>query len=63
MLNRCITRQQKILIITLIMLVFFCFYHAAAAAEPTEDLQQVSVQLKWKHQFQFAGFYAAIHQG
>mgnify|MGYP006943330073 CR=1 FL=1 len=24
---------------------------------------KVSLQLKWKHQFQFAGFYAAIEQG
>ena len=26
-------------------------------------LDQVSLQLKWKHQFQFAGYYAAIEQG
>lgn len=33
---------------------------------PTADggkLQKVRVQLKWTHQFQFAGFYAAIEQG
>src|SRR5437879_2753765 len=29
----------------------------AAAGEP------VSLQLKWKHQFQFAGYYAALEQG
>ena len=28
-----------------------------------EDLQPVRVQLKWTHQFQFAGYYAAIEQG
>lgn len=28
-----------------------------------ESLQKVRVQLKWTHQFQFAGFYAAIEQG
>jgi len=27
------------------------------------DLQQVNLQLKWKHQFQFAGYYAAIEKG
>lgn len=27
------------------------------------NLQKVRVQLKWTHQFQFAGFYAAIEQG
>jgi ABC-type nitrate/sulfonate/bicarbonate transport system substrate-binding protein len=26
-------------------------------------LDQVSLQLKWKHQFQFAGYYAAIEEG
>jgi class 3 adenylate cyclase/ABC-type nitrate/sulfonate/bicarbonate transport system substrate-binding protein len=31
--------------------------HQAAA------LEQVSLQLKWKHQFQFAGYYAALEQG
>jgi class 3 adenylate cyclase/ABC-type nitrate/sulfonate/bicarbonate transport system substrate-binding protein len=31
--------------------------HSAAA------LDQVSLQLKWKHQFQFAGYYAALYQG
>jgi len=25
--------------------------------------EKVSLQLKWKHSFQFAGFYAAIKQG
>ncbi|GGK78041.1 transporter substrate-binding domain-containing diguanylate cyclase [Amphritea balenae] len=27
------------------------------------DLQPVSLQLLWKHQFQFAGYYMAIHKG
>jgi diguanylate cyclase (GGDEF)-like protein len=27
------------------------------------SLQEVRVQLKWAHQFQFAGYYAAIHNG
>jgi class 3 adenylate cyclase/ABC-type nitrate/sulfonate/bicarbonate transport system substrate-binding protein len=31
--------------------------HPAAALDP------VSLQLKWKHQFQFAGYYAALEQG
>src|SRR5215469_15170634 len=26
-------------------------------------LDQVSLQLKWKHQFQFAGYYAAVEKG
>jgi class 3 adenylate cyclase/ABC-type nitrate/sulfonate/bicarbonate transport system substrate-binding protein len=30
---------------------------------PADALDQVSMQLKWKHQFQFAGYYAALEQG
>ena len=32
-------------------------------ATPAAALDQVSLQLKWKHQFQFAGYYAALAQG
>src|SRR5215467_12618045 len=30
---------------------------------PSFALDHVSLQLKWKHQFQFAGYYAALAQG
>lgn len=30
---------------------------------PAWSLDQVTLQLKWQHQFQFAGYYAAISQG
>jgi class 3 adenylate cyclase/ABC-type nitrate/sulfonate/bicarbonate transport system substrate-binding protein len=30
---------------------------------PALALEQVSLQLKWKHQFQFAGYYAAVEKG
>jgi hypothetical protein len=33
------------------------------ASHPAAALDQVSLQLKWKHQFQFAGYYAALAQG
>jgi class 3 adenylate cyclase/ABC-type nitrate/sulfonate/bicarbonate transport system substrate-binding protein len=33
------------------------------ASDPAAALDQVSMQLKWKHQFQFAGYYAALDQG
>ena len=36
---------------------------AARADEPVERLDRVRLQLKWRHQFQFAGYYAAIAQG
>ncbi len=39
----------------------------ATAEQPQADkqlpLKKVSLQLPWKHQFMFAGFYAAIEQG
>jgi class 3 adenylate cyclase/ABC-type nitrate/sulfonate/bicarbonate transport system substrate-binding protein len=33
------------------------------ASPPAAALDQVSMQLKWMHQFQFAGYYAALEQG
>jgi ABC-type nitrate/sulfonate/bicarbonate transport system substrate-binding protein len=30
---------------------------------PVNALETVSLQLKWKHRFQFAGYYAAIEKG
>lgn len=35
--------------------------HAVTATD--QGLESVTLQLKWKHQFQFAGYYAAIAQG
>ncbi|HRD48064.1 MAG: transporter substrate-binding domain-containing protein [Candidatus Competibacter sp.] len=41
--------------------------HSASAASPNgisaPPLEKVSLQLVWKHQFEFAGFYAAIKKG
>jgi ABC-type nitrate/sulfonate/bicarbonate transport system substrate-binding protein len=34
-----------------------------AASHPAAALDAVSMQLKWKHQFQFAGYYQAFEQG
>jgi len=34
-----------------------------AAAHPAAAVDAVSIQLKWKHQFQFAGYYQALEQG
>ncbi len=33
------------------------------ASHPAAALDPVSLQLKWKHQFQFAGYYAALERG
>src|SRR5215217_6144893 len=34
-----------------------------AAAHPAAAVDAASIQLKWKHQFQFAGYYQALEQG
>lgn len=34
-----------------------------ACCAPAWALEPVSLQLRWLHQFQFAGYYAALHQG
>lgn len=42
-------------LVLLILLAFLC--------TPLWALEQVALQLNWKHQFQFAGYYAAIEKG
>src|SRR5258707_14676448 len=34
-----------------------------SASHPAVALEAVSLQLKWQHQFQFAGYYQALEQG
>lgn len=41
----------------LIALLFVSICHAANGSD------KISLQLAWKHQFQFAGYYAALHKG
>ncbi len=43
----------------LFMLAAFLCYAAPSPAE----LEAVSIQLKWRHSFQFAGYYAALEKG
>ena len=40
-----------------------CVCTLAQAGEPAQALETVSLQLKWSHAFQFAGYYAALEQG
>lgn len=47
----------RLIIQFLTLCLLFPFAHAAPA------VQQVSLQLDWKHQFEFAGFYAAKEKG
>ncbi|MEA3288721.1 MAG: ABC transporter substrate-binding protein [Campylobacterota bacterium] len=42
------------------IILFFCFLNLALYAQ---ELKKVSVQLQWKHQFEFAGFYMAKEKG
>ena len=42
-------------------ILFLCLFFIAFAAANAE--KKIRVQLKWKHQFQFAGYYAAKENG
>ena len=42
-----------------VVAVFLASTHAFAS----DNLQNLTLQLKWKHQFQFAGYYAALEKG
>ena len=59
---------ERLLSTQLCRLLFFVLLSAQAAwANPVSQqddvLQVIDVQLRWKHQFQFAGYYAAVAQG
>ncbi len=43
------------------VLLLLASFRLIAASSPALD--KVTLQLKWKHQFQFAGYYAAVEQG
>lgn len=47
---------------TVVVGIGFSFTSRASASEPGA-LTSVRVQLRWKHQFQFAGYYAALEKG
>ncbi|MDF1810932.1 MAG: ABC transporter substrate-binding protein [Verrucomicrobiales bacterium] len=46
----------------LLTILFFLIPRTGSASEEN-DLSRVSLQLKWRHQFQFAGYYAAKDKG
>ena len=48
--------MERIKRLLLIFIIFFSTIYA-------NDVQKVTIQLKWKHQFQFAGFYMAKEKG
>ncbi len=45
------------------VIAFLFVFLALQAALTAQQTQTVKLQLKWKHQFQFAGYYAAIEKG
>lgn len=59
---------ERLLLVRLRRLLYFALLWVQAAwASPAnqhdDGLQVIDVQLRWTHQFQFAGYYAAIAQG
>lgn len=44
----------------LYLLIFLSFFLSVTRSNASE---KISLQLAWKHQFQFAGYYAALHKG
>ena len=46
-----------------LLLFLMVFLSYDAIADQNVGLRTVTLQLKWKHQFQFAGYYAAIEKG
>ena len=54
--------------ISLMLIILFAPFSSAdvqalSDANKPASLLPINVQLKWRHQFQFAGYYAAIEQG
>jgi len=43
--------------------LFLYFFFALSLWAKSETLRPITLQLQWKHQFEFAGFYAAKEQG
>lgn len=52
---------NKFLCLTAKQLIFLAFVTATISATASPD--KVILRLKWKHQFQFAGYYAALEKG
>lgn len=58
--------KMNVLLFLLVLVLPFLGIPSAladAGAAPAGSARVVRIQLKWQHQFQFAGFYAALDQG
>ncbi len=59
----CIARSKFFLILYLIALFLFSHSSGQADTRPGSELKTIVLQLPWNHQFQFAGYYAAVRKG
>ncbi|WP_305042310.1 ABC transporter substrate-binding protein [Geoalkalibacter sp.] len=50
-------------VLALLLGLLACVAKVSTAQAGTADLQPLVLQLKWYHQFQFAGYYAAVEKG
>ncbi len=62
-LKKSIGYGQFILSLLLFAFVIQTGYAQQLAAHPASPPEKVRLQLKWFHQFQFSGYYAAVEQG
>jgi len=60
MAGRHYSRSSLLKLVYVLLLFLACFFHSSAWAD---ELEKIAIQLKWRHSFQFAGYYAAIQQG
>lgn len=60
---RILTIKVQVLKFKFHLVNFFLFILFVTNLYSNSNLTKVSVQLEWKHQFEFAGFYAAIEKG
>jgi signal transduction histidine kinase len=50
-------------ILAVLAAILLCPFPSAAQTSGKDGLDPVALQLKWQHQFQFAGYYAAVEKG
>src|ERR1035437_3970234 len=57
--------KHKALLMKLLLKCVLAICIIQLISEPinAQQIENVTLQLKWKHQFQFAGYYAAIEKG
>ena len=56
-------RQISLIFLCVVTAFYFSFSNVDIARAQDKALEPVTIQLRWFHQFQFAGYYAAIEKG